>query len=441
MSTDDTPPPGPGHDRWRPTHAHLRACVLAASLVVLAVLSQHASLVVLAGPFLAVVAWSLLTVPRESPTLRHPVRLPVLREGESMSWRAELSAVEGLDQAALLFAGAAYLELRPGNGTIGVTAPARPDGPLALTVQARSTRWGNRPAGAAVISATSSWAAFRWGPIELEPLPQTTLPLPAVFDSAAPPPHPVGLVGLNRSARRGDGTEFATIRAFQSGDRLRRLHWPVSLRTGELHVTATWADQDAEVLLLVDASTDLGSSEGVDGLASSLDVTVRAAGAVAEHFLHRGDRVGMCVFGPSVVRVPTGSGQTHLRRLLFRLADTMVGDRDAATARLLRLHLNGDAMVVMLSACISPVALTQAAALAARGLSAVVVDTLPEHVGGVSGPALTTAWRIRRLERSAELLRLTRHGIPVVPWHGPGSLDQVLRDLGRRSRAPRLSRR
>ena len=33
--------------------------------------------------------------------------------------------------------------------------------------------------------------------------------------------------------------KFASIRPFQAGDRLRRIHWPRSLRSGALHVTST----------------------------------------------------------------------------------------------------------------------------------------------------------------------------------------------------------
>jgi hypothetical protein len=37
--------------------------------------------------------------------------------------------------------------------------------------------------------------------------------------------------------------------------------------------------------------------------------------------------------------------------------------------------------------------------------------------------------------------RLTSAGIPVVPWQGPQSLDNVLRELARRARVPRMVRR
>lgn len=95
----------------------------------------------------------------------------------------------------------------------------------------------------------------------------------------------------------------------------------------------------------------------------------------------------------------------------------------------------------MLSACVSQLALQQAATMAARGTSVIVVDTLPGSIGGIDDPALTVAWRIRRLERATELRELARRGVPVVTWSGPGSLDMVLRDLGRRSAAPRMARR
>lgn len=440
MST--SPPHGtPSSAGWRPTHAYLRACTVGVALLLGSVLFHNPSLTVLATPFLMITAWSLLTRPRTPPGMRYPGTLPALREGEAMRWHVALDAVPGLDHAALTFERADHQELRPESGECAV--PVEPGSPAVvdLEVVARSTRWGTQKVGRSLVSAAGVWGAFRWGPILIEPLSQTTLPLPAVFDLAAPTPHPVGLVGLNRSARRGEGSEFATIRPFQVGDRLKRIHWPMSLRSQTLHVTSTWADQDAEVMLLVDASADLGTSEGIDGYASSLDVTVRAAGAVAEHYLRNGDRVGLCVFGPSVVRMPSAAGHAHLRKLLFRLAGTKVGNRNTTSGALLKLGLTADAMVVMLSACVSQLALRQAASLAAQGISVIVVDTLPVRIGGIDNQALSVAWRVRRLERQGELRELERRGVPVVAWHGPGSLDLVLRDLARRGSAPRMARR
>jgi hypothetical protein len=43
---------------------------------------------------------------------------------------------------------------------------------------------------------------------------------------------------------------------------------------------------------------------------------------------------------------------------------------------------------------------------------------------------------MRSLEREDVLDRVRRAGIPVVPWRGRGTLDEVLRRLGRRATAP-----
>ena len=76
-------------------------------------------------------------------------------------------------------------------------------------------------------------------------------------------------------------------------------------------------------------------------------------------------------------------------------------------------------------------------------MTVVVVDTFPEHLTDAAGTNLyeSLAWRIRLLSRDAQVNSLRLRGVPVVPWRGPGSLDQVLRDIARRASAPRMSRR
>ena len=94
----------------------------------------------------------------------------------------------------------------------------------------------------------------------------------------------------------------------------------MSLRTGELHVITTRAEQDAGVWLVVDGLRDIGRSGGIDGAASTLDLTVRAAAALAEHHVRTGDRVGLLVVAADPSRVPLGSGPRHLQRIHAVLA-------------------------------------------------------------------------------------------------------------------------
>jgi uncharacterized protein (DUF58 family) len=287
----------------------------------------------------------------------------------------------------------------------------------------------------------------------------TTVPLPDTFSARVPVPRPEGLVGQNRSHHPGDGGEFADIRQFRFGDRLRRVHWPVSIRTGQLHVTSTFADQDSEVILLVDAMHDIGTSQGVGGRSSSLDNAVRAAGAIAEHYLRTGDRVGLRVLGArGVPALDSAAGRNHLRRVLDTLARTTAAQATVADEKRLRGQLRArvpaGALVVVLTPAISPEVLGHALALSRRGISVITVDTLPPELASPDlDPALLEtlmpeaektpdasriAWRLRLLEREHEMRRAREAGVPIVPWAGPGTLDIVLRDLGRRSRAPRV---
>jgi hypothetical protein len=108
----------------------------------------------------------------------------------------------------------------------------------------------------------------------------------------------------------------------------------------------------------------------------------------------------------------------------------------------MRFQVAAGAVVIVFSPMLSERAVVATTTLARRGLSVVVVDTLPADVdlGDVTRTTLL-AWRMRRLERELLLARITRLGVPIVAWHGPGSLDAVLRRLARRAALPALVRR
>ena len=458
---------------WKPTISHVRATVGGLLLAMMGALLRRPDLVVLATPLLVVTGWSVWSRPRHDPVVSQRLHHHTVREGEATTWQIDVRTphrLAGVRSSADVRAGVgsgedvgavvdvgSFVEVQPCSGAVASSIDPI-TGAVELRLGLRATRWGRRPIVPATVAVTSAWASFRWTPPVGPPVTVTTLPLPSAFDATAPGVHALGLVGVDRSARPGDGNEFAGIRLFQPGDRLRRVHWPRSMRTGALHVTATWADHDRHVLLLADAFSDVGDSGGIDGAASSLDTTVRAAGAIAQHHLHRGDRVSLQIIGTrGMSRVPPASGHAQLRRILDRLSAIEVGTQQYDDARL-HLPLPAGVLVVMLSPLVSPTALQRAVTIASRGIAVVVVDTLPSGlVAPTEGAAPTQAqsptegrapthtqslaWRIRLLERRREVARVQEAGIPVVQWRGPGSLDQVLRDLHRRSRAPRLVRR
>lgn len=420
---------------WQPTHAHVRACLLGIGLAVAAIVFSRPDLVVIAAGPLMVAVWAAALRPVDQPAYRLQLGADRLREGEATDVGLRANAAGHHWDVALVVAPNPWLVTEPAGGA--AFAGRECD---SVDVTVRSMRWGVREVGPMLFAASGAWAGYRWGPVTVESRRQVTLPVPAVFDAHAPSPHPAGLVGLNRSARPGDGSEFASIRPFHAGDRLRRINWRVSSREQELHVTSTWADHDSHVVIVVDATSDIGRSEGIDGRASSLDIGVRAAGAIAEHFLRNGDRVGLRILGKGVrTRMSSAAGRAHLERLLDTLATVSAG---SLPGERLALGVEAGALVLVLSPLMSHTALEQALGLRRRGLSVVVVDTLPaDFVRHTGDPMVAVARRIRLLEREAGLASAHAAGIPVSPWRGPGSLDPILRALARRSAAPRLVQR
>ncbi len=428
---------------WRPTAAYVRAAVGAVTVIAFALVWRRPDILVIAAPMAVVTVWSVVTRPDSATEFADRLGHPTLREGDATTWRATIAGPGGIDLAAAVIDPAPWTETRPSSGAVTASAST---GSVQLAMGVRSTRWGRRPVERVRVVAATPWAAFRWSMVT-DRHELTTLPLPAVFDADAAARPSDGLVGLHRSARAGEGNEFAGIRPFRPGDRLRRINWVRSARSNELQVNATWADLDTHIALVIDATDDFGVSEGVDGRASSLDGSVRAAGAIAEHYAPRGERVSLRAFGTATTQaVPPGTGRAQLRRILDTLARVQPAGGVSAASRgsvaRRRAALGSGAirgqLTVMLSPLIDPDSIDLVVSLGRQGMAVIVVDTLPDHVTDDADQFTALAWRIRLLERRRELRMVQAAGIPVVRWRGPGSLDQVIRDIARRATGPRI---
>ena len=421
---------------WRPTPSLLRAGLLALGGLAGAVVLGLEALAVLAAPFVVLAVMGMAARPRHEPGVHTRIDHHRLHEGQGTTSRLELDDPGDVEHVTRVAAPVPHVATRP---THGATGSLLTDGLPTLGFSPR--RWGRRAIGAERVGLTSAWAGWRWGPVDLPEHGLRVLPQTAPYDSRAEVPQPDGLVGRHRSRRIGSGTEFEGIRQFATGDRLKRITWPVSLRTGELHVITTRAEQDAGVWLVVDGLRDIGVSGGIDGAASSLDLTVRAAAALAEHHVRAGDRVGMLVVAADGTRVRLGSGPRHLHRLHGTLARVRPEARSVPPERL-DLGAGAGSVVYVLSPMLSTPLVTATAGLQRSGASVVVIDTLGERDAGTDRLALASlAARMQKIERDERLDQLAALGCPVVPWRGPGTLDTVLQQLARRARAPRVRRR
>ena len=427
--------------KWRPTGALARSVVVGGAGLGGAILLGEPGVAVLVAPLLVAATMGLLGRPRSRPTVTTRLDHLSLYEGQGTTSHLVIQDARHIEQVTRVMDRAPHVACHPAEGRLSRLLV---DGPPQIEISPR--RWGRRTLGNEMVALHSSWAGYRWGPASLLGNELRVLPATPAYDSRAGAPQPRGIVGAHRSVRPGSGTEFSGIRAFQPGDRLRRINWRVSARTQQLHVTTTRSEQDTGLLLVVDASSDHGHSGGIDGSASSLDRTVRAATALAEHAIRQGDRVALRVVSGDGAQVGFGAGRVHLRRILGTLSGVRPSQLGEGYATRLQLRATDGTMVVLLSPMLEEHLGTAAITLLQRRLPTVVVDTLPRDAGpaftgGTDPEIIDLAWRMRRLEREELLSGLAARGCPVVAWRGPGTLDDVLRRLARYAEQPTTRQR
>ncbi|HEU5051219.1 MAG TPA: DUF58 domain-containing protein [Gemmatimonadales bacterium] len=155
--------------------------------------------------------------------------------------------------------------------------------------------------------------------------------------------------GEYRSLFRGQGMEFAEVRAYEHGDDFRAIDWNVSARLGSPYVKTFTEERELTVMLVVDQSGSTRFGEPMTKAAMSVEVgAVLALAAAAQN-----DRVGALLFADEVERVvPPRKGRRHALRVIRDLiAFAPEGRRTNLAAsltyatRLLRHH----SIVVVLS--------------------------------------------------------------------------------------------
>ena len=423
---------------WSPTLALGAAVGSAAVLLGFAVLLARQDLLLLALPLAVGTVLPLLGRAQRAPEVRLDTGAATLFEGQSTTLRQHLYAPDAVDVIRLRTRLEGWVEL-PDGGQDLCTA-AGPDEERTLTHRLAAPRWGRSRVGRVGMSVTAAHGLLQTSVTGEEMASLATFPVRPGFSATDLVPAATGIVGAHRSRRIGEGVDPAGVRPFVAGDRLRRINWPVSLRTAELHVTATYSDRDTEVALVLDTAVEVGFSAGPDA-ASSLDITVRAAASVAEHYLRNGDRVAVLDLGRAGRPVRPRTGQAHLFTVMDLLLDVRPAPVSELTIGRALARVSSRALVVVLSPLLSTEVAAEAAGLSRAGRSVLVVDTLPvDVVLPEQAPWLELAWRIQLVERANLARALADHGVPVVPWLGSGSLDQVLLGLSRASRAARVHR-
>ncbi len=122
----------------------------------------------------------------------------------------------------------------------------------------------------------------------------------------------------------GPGYEPGDARPYEPGDDVRRIDWPVTARTGSLHLRERVADHDLQVLVLLDlsASMDFGTVRS-----TKRELAVDAIAAMGLLAARGANRTGALVLAGDRRRwLPPQGGRTGLAALVHRLQQEPTGD-------------------------------------------------------------------------------------------------------------------
>ncbi len=329
----------------------------------------------------------------------------------------------------------------PGNTVQWTLHPGREIAPVGAAVadgpQARFTftpeRWGRRQIGTLDVVLRDRWRLVEG---------HATMTLPTLDCYPAPAEQRTRVV-LRRLPNRlgehparvsGEGIEFFGVREYVPGDRQRSINWPASTRRGRLQVNTFAAERSQDVVLLADATSDVGEP----GM-SALDLALRGVAAAARAYLEARDRVGVitCQWGGASWLVP-GLG----RRQVYRIIDSMLAsdagwESGASFRRLPRAALPPGALVVVFSPLLDQRFVETLRDMRERGFTMLVVDVLNAEPPAKQRRVDRMARRIWRMEQEAIRFSLRELGVPVVHWDGEQSLDLPLAGHTRRPMAAR----
>ncbi len=401
--------------RWRPSRHARRLLTLALAGLLAATATRRPELAGLAAPALL-----LLGAGRPGRPPRAGVRVGLTA---SRLFEGELAAVDvttdstDCDTRWILQAGR-------GIEPASATAVGGPAARFTFTVP----RWGRRQVGSVSLVAHDRWRLTE-GRVSFALPSVDCYPHPAAQRTRVVLSRLPNRLGEHPARAAGEGTEFTGVREYVPGDRQRAINWPATTRRGRLQVNTFAAERSQDVVLLVDATSDVGSPGS-----SALDLALRGAAGAARAYLGARDRVG-------VITYQWGGGRWLApslgRRQVYKIIDAMLSadagwSRGAALRRLPRAALPPGALVVAFSPLLDRRFVEALRDMRERGFALIAVDVLNTAPPVRYSFADAMTRRIWRMEQEAIRFSLRELGVPVVHWDGAAPLDLPLAPYARR---------
>ncbi|MGH9134832.1 MAG: DUF58 domain-containing protein [Ilumatobacteraceae bacterium] len=354
-------------------------------------------------------------------------------EGDTLHGRIDVSGPPGVTIEIAIECPTAALQA-PDDDPWAWHIPADVATPVGLPLTIETDRWGRFSLGKLIVRIIDHGSLLdrRASVIDLPDV--SVLPIARHLDQLLPPAAAHAALGAHPARRRtGDGYDFAEIRAYQAGDRLRDLNWRATLRRGEPHVNRRHPERSGDVVIVLDAFPD--SLRGQTEVGEELILrSGRAAWAIAREHLAANDRVGFVAEGANPVWLPPGAGRRARYALLQALLDAFT--TSAAAQReirpIRRFQIPPAALVIAISPLGRERTLRMMIGLrgAGRAVAVMAIDTTA-WLAEISPDLPDTAYRLARLTFAERIATLRRKGVPVVEWRPGDDLGRAVRLLGR----------
>ena len=397
---------------------------LAGAGLVAGLASGRVEAVALAAPFaLAVLAGAVLG---RDPQLSGRLSLDRERavEGDTVTVTVELAAAAGADRLEVVLPLPEELAAEDGAA---LALSLRPGETHTLELPLRCARWGAPRVGPLLYRGGDVLGLRSWHGAVGEPAQLRIYPSEETLRSLVPPLETQVFSGNQVSRGRGEGIEFADLREWHRGDRLRRVNWRASARRGSLWVNEQHPERNTDIVLFLDTFAEVrGRGSGTHERA------VRAAATLAHRYLEHKDRVGLVGFGGYLSWLVPASGT----RQLYSIVDTLLESDIVQSYAQRRVDflpprtLPPKALVVALTPFLDDRAATALLDLRARGYDLVVVEVSPLELLEPARDSLDAlAARLWRLSREALRWRYEQAGVPVVTWRDGMPLAAPLEEV------------
>ena len=399
------------------------AALAGAGLLAALVLGRP-ELAALAAPFAAllVVGLSLAEAPRVSAAFELEPERQV--QGEAVNAEVELRAERHVPRLELLLDLPPELTAETPNPQLFALGYGER---RELEHVLRCERWGAHRVGELVLRAHDTFGLFVFEQTLDLSKPVKVYPRGEALRQLLRPLETQPFAGNQLPRTRGEGIEFADLRPFVPGDRVRRVNWRATARRNEPWVNETHPERNTDVVIFLDTFAE-ARREGE----STLDLAVHAAASLAVHYMREKDRVGLVAFGGVLNWLTASSGLVQLYRVLDSLLDAEIFLSYAwKDVSLLPVRtLPPKALVLALTPLLDERSVRALLDLRARGFDLAVIEVSPVPFAPPGEQALDElAHRLWILRRDALRKRYQRLGVPVAEWRDDVPLQAVLEEV------------